>query len=45
MHEQLLPELKTLKDKPGATSRQKVVSEIMAGGDYCEVDNSLFWKP
>jgi type I restriction enzyme M protein len=31
VHEQLLPELKTLKDKPGATSRQKVVSEIMSG--------------
>jgi len=39
VHEQLLPELKTLKDKPGATSRQKVVSEIMSGVDRSRIDS------
>ena len=38
-YEQLLPELKTLKDKPGATSRQKVVSEIMSGVDRSRIDS------
>ena len=39
VHDQLLPELKTLKDKPGATSRQKVVSEIMSGVDRSRIDS------
>src|SRR5207248_2516013 len=39
VHENLLTELKTLKDKPGATPRQKVVSEIMAGVDRSRVDS------
>jgi type I restriction enzyme M protein len=39
VHEQLLPQLKTLKDKPGATSRQKVVSEIMSGVDRSRIDS------
>ena len=39
VHERLLPELKTLKDKPGATSRQKVVSEIMSGVDRSRIDS------
>jgi type I restriction enzyme M protein len=39
VHEQLLPELKTLKDKPGANSRQKVVSEIMSGVDRSRIDS------
>lgn len=39
VHEQLLPELKTLRDKPGATSRQKVVSEIMSGVDRSRIDS------
>ena len=39
VHERLLPELKTLKDKPGATSRQKVVSEIMSSVDRSRIDS------
>jgi type I restriction enzyme M protein len=39
VHERLLPELKTLKNKPGATSRQKVVSEIMSGVDRSRIDS------
>jgi type I restriction enzyme M protein len=39
VHDRLLPELKTLKDKPGATSRQKVVSEIMSGVDRSRIDS------
>ncbi len=39
VHEQLLPELKTLKDKPDATAKQKVVSEIMSGIDRSRIDS------
>jgi len=39
VHEQLLPDLKALKDKPGATSRQKVVSEIMSGVDRSRIES------
>lgn len=39
VHERLLSELKTLKDKPGATSRQKVVSKIMSSVDRSRVDS------
>jgi type I restriction enzyme M protein len=35
---ELLPELRRLKDKPGATSRQKVISEIMSGVERVRVD-------
>jgi type I restriction enzyme M protein len=34
----LLPHLKTLKDRPGATPRQKVISEVMAGVDKTRID-------
>ena len=33
VHNKLLPHLKSLKDKPGATARQKVISQIMSGVD------------
>ena len=33
VHESLLPQLKALESKPGATPRQKVVSEIMSSVD------------
>lgn len=39
VHERLLPELKTLKDKPGATARQKAVSEMMSGVDRSRIDS------
>jgi type I restriction enzyme M protein len=39
VHERLLPELKTLKDKPNATPKQKVVSEIMSGVDRSRIDS------
>ena len=38
VHEKLLPYLKGLKDKPNATSRQKVISEIMSGVERTRVD-------
>jgi type I restriction-modification system DNA methylase subunit len=38
LHEQLLPHLKTLKDQPGATPRQKVISEIMCSVDRSRID-------
>jgi len=34
----LIPHLKALRDKPNATSRQKVISEIMTGIDRVRVD-------
>src|SRR5260370_8139189 len=34
----LLPHLKGLRDKPNATSRQKVISEIMSGVERVRVD-------
>ena len=39
VHEQLLPHLKALKDQPGATPRQKVVSQIMAGVERSHIDS------
>ena len=39
VHEKLLPELKTFEKKPGASPRQKVVSEIMAGVDRSRIDS------
>lgn len=38
VHEELLPYLKGLKDKPNATSRQKVISEIMSGVERTRID-------
>lgn len=35
---ELLPYLRTLKDKPNATSRQKVISEIFSGVEKTRVD-------
>jgi len=34
----LLPHLKQLRDRPNATSRQKVISEIMSGVDRTRID-------
>jgi len=34
----LLPHLRALKDEPGATARQKVISEIVAGTERTRVD-------
>lgn len=34
----LLPHLRTLRDKPGATPRQKVISEIMSGVERVRID-------
>jgi type I restriction enzyme M protein len=34
----LLPYLRGLKDKPGATARQKVISEIMSGVERVRID-------
>jgi len=34
----LLPHLKSLKDQPNATSKQKVISEIMSGVDRVRID-------
>lgn len=39
VHGQLLPHLKSLKDKPGASARQKVISEIMSSVDRSRVDS------
>ncbi len=39
VHEKLLPELKALKDQPGATPRQKVVSEIMSSVERSRIDS------
>ena len=38
VNNELLPHLKSLKDKPGARPRQKVISEIMSGVDRTRVD-------
>ena len=38
VHEELLPYLRGLKDKPNATARQKVISEIMSGVERTRVD-------
>jgi type I restriction enzyme M protein len=38
VHEELLPYLKRLRDKPGATARQKVISEIMSGVERTRID-------
>jgi len=38
VHEELLPYLKSLRDKPTATARQKVISEIMSGVERTRID-------
>ncbi len=38
VNEDLLPHLKELRDKPNATPRQKVISEILAGVDRVRID-------
>lgn len=39
VHGELLPYLKKLKDKHGATPRQKVISEVMAGVERSRIDS------
>ena len=39
VHEKLLPHLKEMKDKRGATPRQKVISEVMAGVERSRIDS------
>jgi type I restriction enzyme M protein len=39
VHEDLLPKLKGLKNQPGATARQKVISEIMSSVERSRVDS------
>ena len=39
VHDDLLPHLKTLKDKRGATPRQKVISQVMAGVERSRIDS------
>ena len=38
VHEDLLPKLKALEKQPGASARQKVISEIMSGVDRSRID-------
>jgi len=39
VHETLLPKLKGLEKSPGATARQRVISEIMSGVDRSRIDS------
>lgn len=39
VHEDLLPKLKALKDQPGATARQKVISEVMSSVERSQIDS------
>lgn len=39
VHEELLPHLKGLKEQPGATPRQKVISEVMAPVERSRIDS------
>ena len=39
VHEELLPYLKGLKDKRGATPRQKVISQVMAAVERSRIDS------
>jgi type I restriction enzyme M protein len=39
VHEELLPHLKGLKDKRGATPRQKVISQVMASVERSRIDS------
>ncbi|MBI3249673.1 MAG: N-6 DNA methylase [Deltaproteobacteria bacterium] len=38
VNDQLIPHLKQLRDQPNATSRQKVISEIMSGVERTRID-------
>ena len=38
VNEQLLPALKNLKNRPGATAKQKVLSEVLSGVERTRVD-------
>ncbi len=38
VNEELLPYLKVLRDKPNATSRQKVISEVLSGVEKTRID-------
>src|SRR5437667_1196596 len=38
VNDDLLPHLKGLRDVPGATTRQKVISEIMSGVERTRID-------
>ena len=40
VHADLLPKLKGLEDQPGATARQKVISEIMSSVDRSRIDSA-----
>ena len=40
VHTTLLPHLKGLKDKPGATPRQKVISEVMSSVERSKIDSN-----
>ncbi len=39
VHDDLLPKLKGLEKQPGATARQKVISEIMSGVERSRIDS------
>lgn len=39
VHGKLLPHLKALKHQPGATPRQKVISEVMSGVERSKIDS------
>lgn len=41
---ELIPHLKKLKDRPNATPRQKVISEIMSGVDRTRIDTERNFK-
>lgn len=38
LHDDLIPHLRSLKDLPGATPRQKVISEILSGVERTRID-------
>ena len=40
VHGELLPHLKGLKNKPGASPRQKVISEVMSGVERSKIDSN-----
>ena len=39
VHEELLPHLKALEKQPGATARQKIIGEVMAGVERSRIDS------
>lgn len=45
LHEDLLPHLHTLKDRPGATPRQKIISEVLSNVQRTRVDSEYnLWE-